>query len=479
MRLFFFLCFSYCLAQTNPMNYFCEGRCENPDFAALAVLERQQCPNPVPSYKDLKFGDYYSTEEYFEYTEQTCASRYRILSVLDATSDAFRKKYLGEEYLEAREKLVSPYYRHRPMLIFGKNKNGTIHIDGFEEPSEYFGYPYNSALYMESQSSEFIFFLAESSEIYALRSLGSPYYTVKNLDILDTMFYIDYLLPRMRPDTEAAGKNINELLLRLTKNRAPVKASKIKNGFAALGVINSVRPTTEPEQVNFYELSLGIETVIKNDAKINPTIVIYIDKSHLPPDWKLCSSESYYKRRTPFYFFGDLRDGSLIIDSLASTRDVFAFGDTVYDVSMGIPFEELIAFFLPPNISLEELGFGYCWNGLGYLKFAEIRDGIINGSWLISEPDSLRKAVVEIAEKLVFIDNKRNQRGGKRKEITSSPFLGLYPMPLGGSFRCRNVSWYLAMLPKGIDPNYYKKPCERCKEPFILSKREGVWGRKW
>ncbi|MDR3000260.1 MAG: hypothetical protein LBU89_03255 [Fibromonadaceae bacterium] len=457
--LFICFCFSYCFAQTNPIEYFYEGRCEPPDFAALAVLESQHCPHPIPKYENYKDS---RSEEYKRYIEQSCISRYRILRVLDAASDAFRKKYLAEEYLEAKDELVFPYYRHRPMLIFGKHKNGVIQIEGREETREYFS-PSNAWQVKEySQRGEFLNILARSEEIYSLHSIGTPYYNAKNLDRIDSMFYLDYLLPNMKYEAEAAGKNINELLLRLIHNRTPIKATKIKNDFAALGTVRKVRPVGNSEHAKFYELSLAIETIIKNDSEAKSNIAIYIDKSRLPPDWNYYLPDRREERRKPFYFFGNLVNGSLVIESLASTRDAFAFGDTIYDISMGISFEELIAYFLPSNISLEELKFGSCWT---FLNFAKIRkDGPYH---LASTLDSLRDAITEIAIKWAFFDNKREQRR-MWQDKNRYDFLGRYSDVW---FRCRKIFGIIH-----IDPHYYSRPCERCKVPFT-SEGEGGWGR--
>jgi hypothetical protein len=454
------------------MEYLYESRCELPDFAALAVLESQHCPLSVPKYEKLE--DTYS-KEYKEYMEQTCTSRYRILHILDAASDAFKK-----EYIEAKEKPVFPYYRHRPMLIFGKHKNGTTQIEGREETREYF--EFTNSRKTEVFLDDIKFSPLEPSYMYALHSIGTPYYDVKNFDRLDTMFYADYLQPRIKFEAEAAGKNFGELLLRLIYNRTPIKAAKIKNTFAALGTIKNARLAGDSGQPTFYELRLAIETVIKNDAKIDSNAAIYMDKTLLPPDWR-CPPEIDDEREKPFYFFGDLKGGNLVIDSLASTRDAFVLGDTIYDISMGIPFEELVSYFLPSNMSLEELKLGNCWDEFSY--FSELRDGIIPKP-LTSKPDSLIKAVSEIAEKWAFFDNKDKQRLERIKctnFFPSTPFFFKFGYD---SFRCRGSSLH---LPHIIDADsivgsriyisnsyFYPKTCEHCKIQFN-PKYYGVWGK--
>ena len=470
--LFLLICFSfsYCFAQINSIDYFYEGQCENPDFAALAVLESQRCPLPVPKYE--RFEDSFSEEHKEYYDWQTCTSRYRILRVLDAASDTLKK-----EYLEAKEKPVLPYYRHRPMLIFGKHKNGMIQIEGREETGEYFD---NSNSWWESgmatQYIEFSTFLADSKEIYALHSIGTPYYNFKNLDRIDTMYYADYLLPRMKFEAEVAGKNFSELLLRLNYKRTPIKTVKIKNNFAALGTIKNVRIDGNSGQSKFYRVSLAIETVIKNDAKINSNTAIYMDKNYLPPDW-ICTHDDPEAKR-PFYFFGDLKDGSLFIDSLVSTRDTFVFGDTLYDISMGIPFEELVSYFLPPDISIEELKFGNCWDDSYY--FENLRNGIIPKS-LASKPDSLIKAISEIAVKWVSIDNKLKQRRKtfikENMGYPGDPFLSRFISYK--KFRCGKDEWHLPPMTAEeygqFMEDYYSRPCEHCKAKFT-PKKYGVWG---
>lgn len=357
MRLTFFLfiCFnfSFCFAQTNPMKYFYKDRKEEaiPDFAALAVLEKQQCP------PEFDWGAYYITLPLYD-KMPICTSRYHIISILDAASDTLRK-----EYLEVKEKPVLPNYRHRPMLIFGKyNESGTIQIEKYEETREYFDdftsdeFPSYRKICIENQGLEFISLLRPLSEIYFLHSIGTPYYNFKNLDSIDMIFFNDFFIPKVKIELEAAGKEPDEfykLWLRLALNRTSIKASKIKNGFVSLGAIISARHTDDSKRVNFYELNLAIETVIKNDAKIDSNIVIFIDRELLPPSWnyeQLLNSMC----KSPFYFFGSLKGGSLIIDSLVSTRDAFVFGDMIYDISMGLPFMELVKYFLPSNISIDE-----------------------------------------------------------------------------------------------------------------------------
>jgi len=438
---FFLICFSlpYCFAQTNPMEYFYKGRHEEaiPDFAALAVLERQDCPFNIRN------------------EEQLCTSRYKIIRILNVKSDAVRK-----EYIEAKEKPMLPYLRHRPILIFGKHRNGHLQIEEYEEMREYFGDS-------ECEGKNCIakhFLLLPSRDlfgsIYAFHSIGTSYYDIKNLDSVDMLYYNEYLMPEIKHRVEVAGKNFDELLLRLTQNRTPIKAAKIKNDFVALGVIKNIcDDSNNSKRTNLYELGVAIETVIKNDAKINPNTAIIIDRARLPLGWGCQPLDYYLKERIPFYFFGNLRDGYLVIDSLVSPLDAFVFADTIYDISMGFPFEELVSYFLPSNISLEEFKFGRRWY---YLNFTEIRDSKRAGK--ISEPlasmsECLRNDIIEIATKTSdYWDNYR------RRPKEKSEFDWLFSLPILLSedlFRCRM---------------YYKSKQGICRG--YDSSGKGVWGCK-
>jgi hypothetical protein len=330
-----FFSFPCCFAQTNPMEYLYESRSEVPDFAALAVLERQNCPNPVAL-------------SYERYKEQICTSRYRIIKVLDAASDTLRK-----EYIEVKEKPRLPYFRHRPMLIFGKHENGMIQIKEYEETGGYF-FPSKEIDFINDTDN---FPLDTAYLGYMLRSIGAPYHDLRNLDSIDIMFY-KYWMPFFKDNVEKAGKNFGELQQRLIQNREPIKAIKIKNDFAALGTIKSMRSASNSEQANLYEINVTIETIFKNDAKIDSNTAIFIYREHLPLNWDCPASEFLFLKRKYFYLFGDLKDGNLFIDSLIFPRDAFVFGDTIYDMSMGFPPKELFAYFLPSNVSFEELEFG-------------------------------------------------------------------------------------------------------------------------
>jgi len=449
--LFAFLSLSYCFAQISPIKYFYKGFCKDaiPDFVALAVLEKQHCPRPI------NYGERFDNSK----EEQICTSRYRIIRVLDTTSDTLKK-----EYIEARETPVTPYFRHRPILIFGKYKNGFLQIQGHEETRDYFSY--------FGHSPKFLPIAIFETETYAFHSIGTPYLNAKNLDSIDIVFY-EYLMPYFRHHVEAAGKNFDELLLHLVYNRTPIKAAKIKNEFAALVVIKKVRSASSSKQANIYELSVEIENIFKYNAKIGPNIAIFIDAERLPPSWG-CPDYSYInKYKYPFYMFGDLKNGNLVIESLVSTEDAFVFGDTIYDISMGFSFEELAKYFLPSNISIEEFKFGRCWGADGYIAEELTNHGTIRG--IASLPDSLKKTILEIAVKQRdFLDNKRNLRIERK---ISWPFSGTFPFLY--EFLCRQHGWNFPPIDPNNpnDPYYTEERSCVCRESFVSG--YGVWGNKW
>lgn len=131
---------------------------------------------------------------------------------------------------------------------------------------------------------------------------------------------------------------------------------------------------------------------------------------------------------------------------------------------MGFPFEELITYFFPSNISIEEFRFGYRWN---YLNFSKIRNGEIHES-MIAMPECLRNNIIEIATKWeFFLENRklffenRKQRS-KEKVKFEWPFLGRLPMlNFNDRFRCGRP----LLNPKSVCNTYDIK-------------NEGVWGSK-
>jgi len=443
------------------MEYFYKYRCENarPDFAALAVLEKQSCPQGSDS----------------AWWYQTCTSRYRIISVLNAASDTLRK-----EYLEAENYPIMPYFLYRPILFFGNYKNGKIRIEEFEETREYF-YPFDISVEVQQQDfMGLIPLVADLASIYALHSMGTPYYP-KNLDTRDSVFYNRYLIPRIKQYMGHAGKDFNKFWQRLTKERTPVKTAKVKNGFAALGAIVSIHPASDAKLSRFYELNVAIETIFENDANIDSSISIYIDKERLPPTWGCLYSGSLHN--APFYLFGDIKNGHLIIESWGSTRDMFVYGDTIYDITMGLSFRELLTFFLPANISFEEFEFGNYWQNI--VSFTKIKNDKMS-NYMNSMPACRRKAIIEIAEKWIgFFNSERMEIGGL---FAPSIFLDIYrppsTAPYISEFRCRKDPVILNGPPmfgteyKSRSGNLVEeKPCDRCHRQLSIV-RLGRWGRK-
>ncbi|MDR0517946.1 MAG: hypothetical protein LBH25_12980 [Fibromonadaceae bacterium] len=351
------------------------------------------------------------------------------------------------------------------MLIFGKYNNGELRITGHENARNYFG----DGSSVKNQG--FYPFIDFDDDIDALHSIGAHYYNLKNLDSLDTAYYFEYLIPRAKYKVEAAGKSFDKLLVRLAQNRAPVRVAKIKNGFAALGAIKSLRPASVSKRKNLYELNVTMETVIKNDAKIDSNIAIFIDRGRLPSGWSCQPFEHYLERRVAFYFFGDLKDGSLFIDSLASPQDLFVFGDTIYDISMGLPFEELVAYFFPSNISLEEFKFGEGWKYL-FGSFAMQSDRSARD--MQSMPVCQKNAIIKTSMKCKdFFDNR--QPRAKTVLKWRPPFISNFPLELWYSFtffRCREPPPADCINCFGLPHTY-----ESCR--FSDLKNEGVWGRKW
>jgi hypothetical protein len=425
----------------NPMEYFYKDRCEEdiPDFAALAVLESQHCP--VLS-KDKK---------------QICISRYRIIRVLDAVSDTIRK-----EHIYVKDIPIVPRFRHRPMLIFGRYKDGMIQIEGYEDIREYFdAFNMRGSSCVRIQLTEFINFAYSLHEIYALHSIGTPYYDVKNLDSIDIMFYDEYLIPRIKQYVAYVGKNFNELWQRLIQKRTPIKAVKINNDFVALGAIRSMRPASNSEHAKFYELSVIVETIIKNNAKINSDITIFIDRDSLPPSLGCLPLINYSLCKSPFYLFGDLNGDTLVVKSLVSHRDAFVFGDTIYDISMGLPFKELITYFFPADISLEEYEFAEDLDF--FISWRYNRDEFLEKIAYI--PKCLKDASIEITAKFNdFYDKKLWSKINKNIGEENALF-NFYPL-----FRNRKSDSH-------IPPDYEFREKKRVCRPFD-SEGEGVWG-KW
>jgi hypothetical protein len=341
---FIFFGFTYCFAQKGRMDYLYKGRCKesHPGFAAIAVFENQSCrPAPMDSKSDS--GYWQSRLD----NAAVCISRYRIIRVLDSAADTLKK-----EYLEVKERPVLPHFRHRPILIFGNYKNGMLQIEKYEEMKEYF--EGSNTLKDMLQSSNFKLRLIteyaglstdlHEHDFYAFHSIGTPYYDVNAQDDIDKLYYNNYLVPNMKRSVESVGNDFSKLWQRITQKRTKVKASEITNDFAALVAINSMRPAVDPKRAGACSLEVAIETVTKNKANISAGISIYKDGG-CPP---------LIDMFRPLYLFGDLQGDGLVVKSLVPAWDAFVIGDTVYDISMGFPFEEYLSYFLPQKLSIKE-----------------------------------------------------------------------------------------------------------------------------
>jgi len=312
------------------MEYWYYGYCKDkfPDFAALAVFESQSCP-PVKNGK-----------------VSLCTARYKIIRVLSSVSDTLKK-----EYIEVKEASLLPHFRYRPILIFGKYNNGTIQITGYEETREYFS-PHmrmghhSLGLYNAEETHRIMGEVLDqiSFAAYSLHSIGNPYYEANTLDSIEKIYYNEYLIPEMKMKVESVGKDFDELLRRLAQNRTKVEATPIINDFAALGLVKSMYVVEDSGLKKKCMLDVDFETIIKNKAG-RDSIVTVCKYGDCPPISTILR---------PQYLFGDIKRDSLIIGSFASTQNAFVFGDAVYDVSMGFPFEEFLTYFLPSDLSVGE-----------------------------------------------------------------------------------------------------------------------------
>jgi hypothetical protein len=319
------------------LDYWYHGYCKDmfPDFAALAVFEDQSCPQV-----QKKNGD------------SLCVSRYRIIRVLDAASDTLRK-----EHITVKEKSLLPQFRYRPILIFGKYTNGTIQIKGYEDVREYFS-PFINWWELSWINDDLSDFGHEDLnrvtdfgstdltqyDIYAFHSIGTPYYNANTLDSMERMYYNEYLIPAIKIRLENAGKDFNKLWRCLTQNRTKVKAAPIKNDFAALGAIKNMRVVENFQQTKMCVLDIVLETIIKNKTNVSPNITMckYGD----------CPSINTMLKQQ--YLFGDFKRNIMVIDTFIPTNDIFVFGDTIYNISMGFPFVEFLEYFLPSDLSVVE-----------------------------------------------------------------------------------------------------------------------------
>jgi hypothetical protein len=326
-----------CFAQASPMDYwyvYCKDRYEA-EFVALAVLDDQRCPWWKPKHRE---------EWEPKYRKTICNSRYKIISVLHSTDSTFKK-----EFVEAKGIMLKPTYRHRPMLIFGYFKNGKIEIVGYEDPRRYlYRLSEDAYLVRTMDNSGYAYKIIHPIDVDALRAIGTPYYEHGKFDNLDKMYYNKFLMPIIKISVKHfAKKDVNELWQRLAQNRTEVKTTPINSRVAALGTIRGMRSVDDFDEIKYCEMDVAIEVVLKNEANAelsSPATMYQVGD---------CQPLKYLWN--PGYLFGDVKDNRLVIDSLVLPYDVFVWGDTVYDISMGLPYEELFSYLLPSDISFSDL----------------------------------------------------------------------------------------------------------------------------
>jgi hypothetical protein len=403
------------------MKYWYHGYCKDgfPDFAALAVFESRSCP-PV------KNG-----------TTSPCTSRYRVIRVLDSASDTLKK-----EYVDVKEAPLLPHFRHRPILIFGNYNDGTIRINGYEETREYFSPHMNMGHFSRglTNAKETTKITGEVLEditvpLYSFHSMGNPYYNARILDSLEKTYYYEYLLPEMKIMIEGAGKDFNELWRRLTRNRTKVKATAIKNDFAALGIVKNMRAVNDSGLEKKCMLDVEFETIVKNKTGTNSNTLCRYGNSPPVTAYKYGDCPSISAILRPQYLFGDIRHDSLIIGSLVSTQNAFAFGDTVYDISMGFPFEEFMTYFLPSDLSVGE-----------YVLSANFKsDYIKSGIQVLPEPKALIEAAILKADSLgrdLLMRRERREVGQPSKDYlwSQNRLFGYGAVERGFKrYRCRRI----------------------------------------
>jgi hypothetical protein len=363
------------------LDYWYRGYCKDkfPDFAALAIFESQSCP-PVQ-----KSGE-----------DSLCVSRYRVIRVLDSASDTLKK-----EHIEVKEYPLLPVFRYRPILIFGSYNNGAIQIKGYEDVREYFfplirpdGVFTNArfedinkftAIITGSGSGDFTLY-----DIYSLHSIGTPYYNADTITGMERMYYNEYLIPEVKLRMRYDGKDFNALWQRLTMNRTKVNATPIKNEFVVLGVIKSMRTVNDSKQKKMCALDIVTETIIKNRTNIDSSITIC----------KYGDCPSLTSMMTPLYFVGDLKKDNMVVEKMISPLDAFVFGDTIYDISMGFPFDEFLRYFLPPDLSVDDYILDYYF-GHGFSLVTYLMEE------MISQPEQKKRIDAAIIKHGIVYDSLR------------------------------------------------------------------------
>jgi hypothetical protein len=319
------------------LDYWYRGYCKDkfPDFAALAVFESQTCP-PIQRNDE----------------DSLCVSRYRIIRVLDSVSDTLKK-----EYIEVKEYPLLPCFRYRPILIFGEYNNGTIQVKWYEDVREYFfpliqqdilfgSHRFFTRAHIIIAGIIDIWYGDHSMlyNLYSLHSMGTPYYNADTTDDIEKRYCNEYLIPEAKFIMGNRGKDFNKLRLRLTQNRTKIKTTPIKNDFVALGMIKNMRTVKDSKQKKMCVLDIMPETIIKNRTDIDSSITVC----------KYGDCPSLTSMLTPKYFLGDVKTDGIVIEKMVSALDAFVFCDTIYDISMGLPFDEFIRYFLPSTLSLDD-----------------------------------------------------------------------------------------------------------------------------
>jgi hypothetical protein len=367
------------------MDYWYHGYCKDkfPDFVALAVFESQSCP-PVQGSN----GD------------SLCVSRYLVISVLGSASDTLKK-----EYIEVKEYPLLPCFRYRPMLIFGNYNNGTIQIKGYEDVREYFFPIIRQGVLSVNHSigHDILQFVAHTEyngfslyDLYSLHSIGTPYYNADAIDSMERKYYNEYLIPEVKFSMGYFGKDINKLLRRLTQNRTKVKAIPIKNNFAVLGMIKNMCAIKDSRQKKKCILDIVPETIIKTRTNMDSSIIIY----------KYGDCPSLTSMMTPMYFLGNFKSDSIVIEKIISPLDAFVFEDTIYEISMGFPFDEFLTYFIPLKLSVDDYVLNFYFEDSEYMS-ASMREEII--SVVKSQPEQKKRIDAAIIKfKLAGDSLKRN-----------------------------------------------------------------------
>lgn len=327
-----------------------------------------------------------------------CISRHRIISYLHSASDSLKRNYL-----EVEEKMIGVWNQNRPILICGSYENGQVVIGGYEELIQYApirGLQLDIRMILNYIGNLFSYHRLFWQHYYAFHSIGTPYYNVDALDSIKLIYHNEYLIPAVRKTVEAAGNDFDSLWRRLHQNRTAVTAAKIENDFAVLAGIRGMRPVLNSDQTNICELDVTIQEVSFNKDSV------YFGPMGVPPRslrvkmYKDGECPHLSNLVRPLYLFGNFNDALPFIDSFVSPWSAFVFGDTVYDISMGFPFEEFLTYFLPPSLSFEEilLGFYVTWR---YDRWRERRGMMRHVRELLNSLSPNQREIIDAATQRV------------------------------------------------------------------------------